>query len=77
MLPRNSLFRSGTDLLASAGQHRSPFTVHRSLFAVHRSPFAVRRSPFAVRPRSAIKGRHQTQAKLESILTFAFSVPLW
>jgi hypothetical protein len=34
-----------------------------------RSPFALHLSP--------LKGRHQTHAKLKSILTFAFSAPLW
>jgi hypothetical protein len=29
------------------------------------------------RARSPLKGRHQTHAKLKSILTFAFSAPLW
>ena len=31
----------------------------------------------AVVRRSPLKGRHQTHAKLKSILTFAFSAPLW
>jgi hypothetical protein len=51
-----------------------PRTAHSSSFTVHSSQFAVHSSPFAVK---GAHGRHQTHAKLKSILTFAFSAPLW
>jgi hypothetical protein len=45
--------------------------------AVKFAILAVFNAKSITRARSPLKGRHQTHAKLKSILTFAFFAPLW